>query len=52
MAEMKVTSYNKKGEKVKTKDLVLKNEKVYEILRKYLLDNNFEPSSEEEKDKK
>ena len=46
---MKVTSYNKKGEKVETKDLVLKNEKVYEILRKYLLDNNSESSSEEEK---
>lgn len=33
---MRVTSYNKNGEEIKTKDIVLDNENVYKILRKYI----------------
>lgn len=33
---MKVTSYNKNGEEVNTKDLMLLNENVYKILKRYI----------------
>ena len=33
---MKVTSYNKNGEEINTKNMVLDNENVYKILRKYI----------------
>lgn len=36
MSAMKVTSYNKNGEQIKTKDVVLTNENVYKILKKYI----------------
>ena len=36
MSAMKVTSYNKKGEQISTKDVVLLNDNVYKILKKYI----------------
>lgn len=36
MSVMCVTSFNKQGEEIKTKDVVLNNENVYKILRKYI----------------
>lgn len=36
MSAMRVTSYNKKGEQIKTKDIVLLNDNVYKILKKYI----------------
>lgn len=36
MAAMRVTSYNKNGEQITTKDMVLMNDNVYKILKKYI----------------
>ena len=36
MSVMCVKSYNRSGEQIKTKDVVLKNDNVYKILRKYI----------------
>ncbi len=36
MSAMRVTSYNKNGEEIKTKDIVLLNDNVYKILKKYI----------------
>lgn len=36
MSAMRVTSYNKNGEQIQTKDIVLINDNVYKILKKYI----------------
>ena len=36
MSVMRVTSYNKNGEEIKTKDVVISNDNVYKILKKYI----------------
>lgn len=36
MPVMNVTSFNKEGEQIKTKEVVLKNDNVYKILKKYI----------------
>ena len=36
MSTMIVSSYNKNGEEIKTKDIILENENVYKILKKYI----------------
>ena len=36
MSAMRVTSYNKNGEQIQTKDIVLLNDNVYNILKKYI----------------
>ena len=36
MPAMRVTSYNKNGEEVNSKDLMINDENMYRILRKYI----------------
>ena len=36
MSVMRVTSYNKKGDLIMTKNVVLMNDNVYKILKKYI----------------
>lgn len=36
MPAMRVTSYNKNGEEVNSKDLMINDENIYRILRKYI----------------
>lgn len=40
MSVMKVRSFNKKGEEIQMKDIVLENENIYKILRKYIKKDN------------
>ena len=36
MATMFVKSYDKNGNEIKTKDIILKNDNVYKIIKKYV----------------
>ncbi len=49
MSVMNVTSFNKQGEKIKPKEVVLKNENVYKIIKKYIqtpVASSIEPKKE------
>lgn len=45
MSAMKVRSFNKNGEEINMKDIVLQNENVYKILRKYINKTNIDKIS-------